>query len=336
MAMPPSRNGVGNGLLVGNGDPDLQPRVAGCLDTRGLQGVDQAPASASVHRCCLVDQGGHNGVAEEVGNGRLEQVAHPPRPGAETSLDRGNRVVVAGKDRHAEIGPETLGNAADQGPCGSLAGEWGEGDARHRTGMVVLDHQHVGMLRQRSGELVRSLVGDGGPGRVVRSRCDDGGSHAGVECSLERHRRDALAVDLHGNGHEAERRDDIEDRYVAGIFDADPITGSDVFDQHALDCVHGAGGERDGLGGDRIDLEPGAGGRCHLRRDHGRAVVGASAAQSERHGGPQIGKERGVGVARHGVDDALGQRVVHLRSSGDGCRHLGALATPADHDAPLS
>ena len=170
-------------------------------------------------------------------------------------MSAGDRRRVAGQHGEPEVGAERLRDRAHDDPAGAARGRraLNAGVPGDRAGVIVLDHEDVGMLPEDAPEL--------GGARGVEARRRSGSARAASGCRRRRAARSARASAAGSTpassmrdrlGHEAERRDEVDHAGIAGILDRDAVAGAEVRLQRALDAVERAAGDGERVGGDAV------------------------------------------------------------------------------------
>jgi hypothetical protein len=150
----------------------------------------------------------------------------------------------------AKVGAEGLRDGTDDDPARPRPLAEAERErAGDRPGVVVLDHQHVGVALEHPPELGGPRGVERGAARVLRAGRQDAGGGAAAEGMAERVGQDAGVVERHRLGDEAEGRDEIDHARITGILDPDAIAGPVRRLQGALVAVERAARHRERVGG---------------------------------------------------------------------------------------
>ncbi len=186
------------------------------------------------------------------------------------------------------------------------------------------------MAREHAAQIGGTGLVERGAGRVLRARRDDAGVRPAPEGALHLVGERAVLVDAHRLDGEAERRREVEHGGEPGILHRDPISGTEMRLQCALDAVEGAAddaerGGRDVLGGELL-----GGDREQLRIGAAQLGVQARPAVEPRERAAEARQERRIGVPDREVAHVWRQRRRRARRDRRPRADAGAAAAARD------
>ena len=281
-----------------------------------------------------VDPLAHLRIGDERESETLEDVAHPGRPRGEAQRESVSGLVVGCHDREAHVRSEELRHRADAGPpLLGVPDDRAEGSAREQREVVVLDDQHVGVVREHRPKLRSAFLGEARAGGVVRARRADHRPDAVGQRGPQPLDGHALGVHRHRHRAVAALTDGVQRREEAGVFEGDGVVALQRLGQQSLDRVARAAGHGDA--GSTVGQplgHPFACPRLQPRVDDGFAVQHGTTRPREGRGG--VGDERRVGVAGADVAQHGPGRIPLLRHGSETC-DAGAAPPARDDESGL-
>ena len=262
-------------------------------------------------------------------------MAHPSWSETLASFDPTNGGRIACQQRKTNIRSVRLGCRPKGRPAFVISTERVHRRSGDRCGMIVLDHEHIREPAQRRSESGGTRRRDRTPIRILGAGRHDHSRGTPLESRVERVRTRPLVIDRHWYGHETERPDQVDHRWVSGILDRHAITTAEVRLKHTLDSVESAGHDREVIDRHAVGGEKPGTVLCEALVDRSVTVENGRSTRRSQHAA-RVRQQARIRVARGQIPQSFPNlrigRKHHRRSVGDERSHTA----PSDGDPSLA
>ena len=279
------RHAAHDGLLLGDGDPHVEPGAAVRGHALGRQGLQQRGAPGRVDRGRGLRAAVPRRDRQERRRDALEVQAHPAAAQPLATRDPRDRDRVAGEQREPRSGPSVLPTDRSTAQRSRPVARLTQGAPATSTAWSSSTTRTSAAQSQHRTQLRCALLGQRRPGRVLRARAEHHRTRAALHRGLERPREQTLVVHGDRHGREPHRAREVDHAHVARVLDRDRVAGSQVRAEHPLHPVHRARHHTEVLRGDTVALQRGGRG-CAQRRagPRPRRSPPAAASRTPRRG----------------------------------------------------